>query len=390
LTGGIPRDIFTTNSIVYTNLVRESGMFIKILLCAIAILILSPSLLLAQEADSTVADTTKNFKFAGIPIVNYDRTFELYVGGILAAYYKVNKADTISPMSTTGIAGLYTTNKSWFLSAYQLLYLDEDKWRLLAAVASGTVFLQYYAYDPGGGGGFVDYNTEVDIIFLHPERMVYKDLYLGVIGAYVRARTEFDYIDPSTGENLVDRRNLNNLGFSVSYDSKDFVYNPSKGLYWTYKNKFFRDWLGSDNDFNKHEIELNSFFSLEGDKQILATRFYAAIASGDVPFQGQTTVGGDDIRGYSDGKYRDEQVYAIQAEYRRNIYKKFGMVGFFGLASAVPNLSEIPNRKILPGGGIGFRYLMVAEEKINVGIDIAVGNDDWSLSFRIGESFGKK
>ena len=49
---------------------------------------------------------------------------------------------------------------------------------------------------------------------------------------------------------------------------------------------------------------------------------------GDVPFQGQNVVGQDDIRGYSSGKYRDNQAYVIQAEYRWRFYKKFEWWGF--------------------------------------------------------------
>jgi hypothetical protein len=82
-------------------------------------------------------------------------------------------------------------------------------------------------------------------------------------------------------------------------------------------------------------------------------------------------------------------VYALQAEYRWRFYKKLGMVGFFGIASAVEHISDIPTEELLPGGGIGIRYMMIAKERINVGVDFAKGKDDWGLYFRIGESFGR-
>ena len=53
----------------------------------------------------------KNFKFAGIPLVNYNRTVELIGGVILNGYYKINKEDTISPSSSTSLIGVYTTNQ---------------------------------------------------------------------------------------------------------------------------------------------------------------------------------------------------------------------------------------------------------------------------------------
>ena len=45
------------------------------------------------------------------------------------------------------------------------------------------------------------------------------------------------------------------------------------------------------------------------------------------------------------------------------------------------------NGKLLPSIGAGFRYAAFPENKMNVGIDIAAGKDDWGVYFRIGESF---
>ncbi len=33
--------------------------------------------------------------------------------------------------------------------------------------------------------------------------------------------------------------------------------------------------------------------------------------------------------------------------------------------------------------------LMIPKERINVGVDVALGKDDWGLYFRIGEEFGR-
>ena len=50
---------------------------------------------------------------------------------------------------------------------------------------------------------------------------------------------------------------------------------------------------------------------------------------------------------------------------------------------------DIKNAEILPGGGVGVRYMMIPKERINIGIDVAAGKGDWGLYFRIGESFGR-
>jgi len=59
------------------------------------------------------------------------------------------------------------------------------------------------------------------------------------------------------------------------------------------------------------------------------------------------------------------------------------------LASAVAKFSDIPDSEILPSIGAGLRFRMLPAEKVNVGIDFGVGKDDYSITFRIGEAFGR-
>lgn len=65
------------------------------------------------------------------------------------------------------------------------------------------------------------------------------------------------------------------------------------------------------------------------------------------------------------------------------------MLGFVGVASAVETIAEIPKDQLLPSIGLGFRYLLIEKERINIGVDFAVGKCDWGIYFRIGESFGR-
>jgi outer membrane protein assembly factor BamA len=162
-------------------------------------------------------------------------------------------------------------------------------------------------------------------------------------------------------------------------------------MFLNFKNQFYRNWIGSDYEFVRYIITYSQFFRLskENDKHVLVGRATANIATGDVPFEGQTVVGGDDIRGYSEGKYRNDQVYTLQAEYRLNFYRKWGLVAFGGIATAVAKISDIPDSPLLPGIGAGLRFRMLPSEKVNIGVDAGVGRGDYSITFRIGEAFGR-
>ena len=79
----------------------------------------------------------------------------------------------------------------------------------------------------------------------------------------------------------------------------------------------------------------------------------------------------------------------LQAEYRLNFYRKWGLVAFAGIATAVAKFSDISESQLLPGVGAGLRFRMLPSEKVNIGVDAGVGRGDYSITFRIGEAFGR-
>jgi len=334
-------------------------------------------------------DTSKRVNFAAIPFINYDHTFGLTLGAMGQMFYKLDINDTISPSSSTGVFGMYTTNKTYFAAAFQRFYIKEDTWRIMGAAGLGNINFQYWQEIPIIDGAFIGFNTEATFAMIRIERRVYKQLYAGINSIYSKAKTEYDVPDYFPDSLRFDERNLNNLGYQFNYDMLEHQINPYEGFNIEFKNRFYREWMNNINNFEKYELTYNHYYQIKNERNILATRIKATIAAGDVPFQGQNVVGQDDIRGYSSGKYRDNQIYAIQAEYRWRFYKKLGMVGFLGFATAVENISELSNSELLPGLGVGFRYMVLAKERVNVGIDVAVGKDDWGMYFRIGESFGR-
>ena len=339
------------------------------------------------SAQEQIEEDTKNVKWAGIPYFNYNNTIGFTFGALGRAFYSANRADTISPSSSTGIFGMYTTNKTYFAFAFQQLYLDEDNWRMKFAAGLGNLNFQYWQTLPVSEGVFIGFGTNSTFAMAQVERRIYDKLYGGINAFYINAKTEFDLPEWVPDSLVQEEVNLNNVGYVLNYDKRENQFNPRGGFNIEFKHGFYRDWLNSDYNFQKFEFTYNHFFRIRNNNNILVTRVNAKISTGNVPFQGQNVVGQDDIRGYSSGKYRNNQVYAIQTEYRWRFYKKWGMVGFVGMASAVDTMADIPDEDLLPGVGLGLRYMMIEKERINIGIDIATGKDDWGLYFRIGESF---
>lgn len=352
------------------------------LLLGICLILFFHTTSLSQESDSTKVTFWKkhDVNFAAVPMINYDPALGWNIAALTNAFFRVAPSDTISPLSMAGAMIGYTTNESWYWAIYTKLYLDKDNYRITMGYGDASVNFQYYNEV---GGGFIDFNSLHDFAIVEAQRRVYNRWYLGL--RYVNRKTTTTFDGQPSGEKL----NMSNLGMVVSHDTRDFIYNPHNGDYLNLKTGHNREAWGSDYIYNNYDIDYTKFFPLDEGKTI-AARVTALIASGDVPFEGQNVVGREDIRGYTDGKHRADQVYDIQGEYRWNFYKKWGMVAFGGIAVAVDSPSEISFDRLLPAIGTGMRFMAIPSEKINIGIDVAIGKEDWGIYFRIGEVFGDK
>lgn len=337
------------------------------------------------QADST---KEKNVQLAAIPTVGYNNSFGLQIGAMAMLMFDMNKEDTISPPSSVVGLGFYTTNSSYFGVLANRLFFNEDNWRALAAAGQGNINFQFYGGDiPNLEGIFIDYTTVSSFVFVELTRRIYSRLYGGFNYMYNGLNTTF-YLEDIVGFNPDSLKALSGIGIPFSWDSKDDVYNAYNGLEIKLKPVFNNKSFGSDLDFNTLTVEANYYTQFKNNN-VLASRATYYTGLGEVPFEGLKAVGRNDIRGYSNGKYRGDNVFTVQTEYRYSLPKRFGLVAFIGVASAYNSINEEGSNwsGLLPGIGIGGRYLFLEERRLNMGIDVAVGLEDWGLYFRLGEAF---
>ncbi|MCV9929788.1 BamA/TamA family outer membrane protein [Flavobacterium sp. LS1R49] len=337
----------------------------------------------AKLADSTATSKpkTKNIDFNVMPYVNYNRTLDFMFGAIPMMMYKLNKTDTISPKSLSGISAVYTTNKSYFVASFNKWYFKEDKWRAQLFLATGNQNAQFYV-DDIDTPDFYDYATKASVANIIVQRKIVKALYAGLGYAYAHYNTKYeDDVQPSSVTQT------NGIQINMMYDTRNAVYYPTQGDKVKLRWINYPTWFGNDISANKILSEYNKYFPMRNGTDVLAARFSGKFGLGNITFEQQVTIGGEDIRGYSEGKYRGDGLMALQGEYRYNFNKKMGLVGFAGVATIYGSDTSDFNWNLYPGAGIGYRYRAFKTEKFNVGLDAAVGKGDWGLYFRIGEAF---
>lgn len=318
-------------------------------------------------------------KLLPIPYLGYNRSLGWAFGAVPTVLFNPVSADKVSPSSIAGGFGMYTTNKTWGAGGFTVLFLDEDRWRVTAAGGTGTVKFQFFLDQPVDA--WIPYSTAADFALLSLERRVWRDAFLGLGYQYSGYETSTD-----SGE-APPAMGLHGLRVSGSLDRRSGVRYPRDGSVSNAKLMTYPEWLGNESGSSVVTLDHVHYKSLRGGRDVLAGRAFAGMGIGEVSFNQQFIVGGKDIRGYSKGKYRGDDLIAIQAEYRWNVRPRIGFVGFAGAAWLFEAVNEEDEGRALPGAGAGFRFTADTETHLNVGLDIAFGRDDWSLSFRFGEAF---
>jgi outer membrane protein assembly factor BamA len=350
-----------------------------ILLKTILLIIFISSISFSQVGGGGRGRIKGDFKFMPIPYFNYNRSIGASFGALPMAMFNPVKSDTISPSSLAGLLAMYSTNKTWFVMGFGKMYFDEDNWRLGFAGGVGSVNFQFYLENPIDA--WIPYNTGVDFAAIEVERKIIENLYLGINYNYVKFVTTIDSLPESYTENL------NGMGLKLSFDDRKNVYYPRDAIYTQMKINSYPKALGNDSASSKIELIFNQYFPARHNQDVIAWRLFVGLGIGQLSFNQQFVVSRVDIRGYTKGEYRGNYKIDIQCAYRWNFSKRWGMVGFLGLATVYDSINKDDDGKLLPGIGTGVRYTAFVDNHMNVGIDVAVGINDWGMYFRIGTAF---
>ena len=353
----------------------------------------------AQEKEKDTIFDTNSRTFLVLPLVVNNPTIQTGFGAVPMYFFKFDKDDEDSPPSMASVIGLYSTNKSYALLASGKFYWNQDKNRLNVLVGPMR-FNNDFVYEGQEGEDVrLVYSELRNLYVLEYSRKIVGDFYLGALYLGTQTRYRFDQgtdeqneaTEKFFEENGITDNFISSLGLNLSFDNRDYVYYPTKGLSFSIRPKFFRSWLGSDNDYVDTDYNFKYFMNWT-HKNVLGFSLAGGFATGDVPFDGYQTYGSrNNLRGYPGGKYRGKNMVALQAEYRKIFYKRWGAVGFAGTGSVwgnEENGEEVFERQWLPSIGAGLRYMVSLEKRINLRLDYAFGVDgNQGLYFGIMEAF---
>jgi outer membrane protein assembly factor BamA len=177
------------------------------------------------------------------------------------------------------------------------------------------------------------------------------------------------------------------LGLAANWDSRDNTFSAHSGSFYQITGLFYRSAFGSDYDYTDIQIDTRTFFEV-APGQVLALQGAGEFIDGLPPFQSLATFGGSNIlRGYFNGRYRDKNGVALQAEYRIPVWGRFGIVGFAGVAQVADRIRYFGLRRFWFAGGAGVRFAWNPEERVNLRLDYGIGNNSNGIYITVTEAF---
>ena len=342
----------------------------------------------------------RKYHFSFVPAVGY--TLQTGFAGVISANLAyetdTNQTTKVSSISTSFTYSQYKQSIIPFLLD---VWTKDNKYNII----SDNRFIQYPS-DIYGLGGKTDPNQGITINFsglkLHETllRSINKNLFVGVgiyydnfwnIKADSLKRREAIRFTRKLGKNEI----ASGIAFKVLYDNRLNQINPAKGFFANVVLRSNSKFMGSQSNWQSLLVDVRKYVAFpHNSKNVLA--FWSmdwVTVNGTPNYLLLPSTGWDDQyntgRGYIQGRFRGDNMYYVESEYRFKISRD-GLFGGVAFVNAEKFSGEISKQfsSIAPGYGVGVRLKLNKFSATNLCIDYGFGeNGSRGFFVNIGEVF---
>lgn len=367
---------------------------------------LLPSLLTALLAVAPPDSVPKAFSLLPLPLVYYTPETRLAYGVAATATFRFRRdmnalqvdssgatTRSIRPSQLTlGVA--YTQNKQiLFYLPFQVFY-DRDRYHLNGE--AGYYRYNYYFY--GLGQQEVPrelYGVNFPRVRINAFRRINPDRGRGKLYGGIRYQYEDYQVNSVEPGGLLASgtvpggtgSRLSGAGLGLFYDSRDVIFFPTKGVVADIAYLNQHQALGGTVRFDRYTADVSSYHALSR-RAILAVNYFVSFTTGTAPFNALSLLGGTKrMRGYYEGRYRDQNAALIQSEVRFDLYKRLGGVvfGAAGILGDDRTVLRVDAPKLAYGAGL--RFTMNRRDHLNIRLDYGMGRQSSGFYLTIGEAF---
>lgn len=329
----------------------------------------------------------KKFDFSVIGGPHYSTDTKFGIGLVAAGLYRTDMTDTITPPSDVAVYLDATTSMFFKLGVKGNHIMPFDRSRLSYDVNFSSVATKFWGI---GYKNNVNDENESTYKYLNSQAQV---SYVWQIAPrlFVGPMVAFDYINgrrfekPWLWEGEADRTFNLGVGFTIQYDTRDFLTNAFKGIYLRVDQRFNPRFLLNKYAFSLTELDFSVYQGLWRDAT-LAFQLHSRFTYGNTPWGLLSTLGGSyNMRGYFEGRYRDKSAMDVCLELRQHIWSRNGIAVWVGAGTVFPKFSALRWNQVLPNYGIGYRWEF--KKRVNVRLDLGFGRHQTGFIFSINEAF---
>jgi outer membrane protein assembly factor BamA len=349
--------------------------------------------LLAQDDQKNLRNRfeklfSKDLKFIGNPIIQNSPETGIKMGLAGNYFFKTSK-DSFTRSSNTYLQIAYTTKRQFIFEPIWNIFSPHEKYIFRGRAGYLDFTDHYWGLGPSAGQQ-AKQDLSYKRIYIQSKllRNIYSKWFVGINYRYsyiynIRWASDIPEVDGNEGS-LVS-----GFGPNIQADFRENPFSPRKGWYLDVFWSGFGRGTGSEFAFSQFQIDYRHYIPLWSDRQVLALELFGDFSGGELPFRELPRLGSSFLmRGFFEGRFRDRQYAAFQAEWRQPVYKRIHASAFAGAGEVAPNLDAFQFDRIKLAGGLGLRFLLNPSESVFVRFDFAFNNEgNTGFYIRINDAF---
>jgi len=293
---------------------------------------------------------SKNLRFIPIPTLSASPETGVKAGLSLDYFYKVSKKDTNTRVSFSWISFSYSTSKQLRLDGYTATFTRGEKnfFGFRGGYVSNYERFWGTSYE-NSGTDYDDLNFQRLFASGRASRNIGKRKFIGLEYYY----SNYYNLDVESENGLLIHSNVpvftssevGGIGLAFNIDRRDNQFSPEEGMYFDVNNSYFFDLRHSGFLYRSFNVDGRKYY--RRGKHVFAAQAILQHFSSEVPMLEKHRFGGANVmRGFFQARFRDNNLWALQAEYRYQLTSLLKVAAFASAGSTTPDLSAVFKNRV--------------------------------------------
>lgn len=187
---------------------------------------------------------------------------------------------------------------------------------------------------------------------------------------------------------------INNMGYSSTglgltfmIDKRDNLLCPEDGYFFQNSTIKYFDHSHQTAGFVMNNFDARYYKTLK-QQIVFNAALYSVNGKGYIPFRMMPFLGGARyMRGYYAGRFRDNNMSIVQAEFRKHLFWRIGIASFGGFGQVYENVREFSFNRFHYNYGVGLRFQISEDSRANIRVDLGKTRDSHGLYVVFAEAF---